>query len=180
MEDPTELDEIGRAWSKLNDDQRRYAEARLSGANLVDSYTLAGLDKNTVDKRWFESNPRIKNYLKLAARAAVRQALVTRADVLNGLFDAVESAGTSTELTAAWREIGRIVGAYEPERVELSISVADLDRQRLATMSTKDLIYMTQRGGVFEVEPEADPVSTEFLALSAALEEPERVDSHDG
>jgi hypothetical protein len=165
-------EEAAKYWLKLNETQRAYANARLKGMNSVESYKAAGLDPETVNDDAYAGHPKVTNYIHLAARAATRLALVSRTDVLNGLFDAVEAAGSSTELTAAWREIGRIVGAYEPQRVEVGITVHDLDRQRLATMSTKELITLTKSGGVFEIEAENDPVSAEFEALTAALEEP--------
>lgn len=165
-------EEAAKFWLWLNEEQRGFALARLKGMSAIDSYRAIGLDPETANKFAFESHPKVANYIRLAARAATRKAVLTRTDVLNGMFDAVDAAATSTELTAAWREIGRIIGAYEPQRVEVGITVHDLDRQRLATMSTKELINLTKSGGVFEIDSEEDPAREDFAALTAALEAP--------
>ena len=36
--------------------------------------------------------------------------------MLTGMMDAVSAAATAAELVMAWREIGKLLGAYEPER----------------------------------------------------------------
>lgn len=55
--------------------------------------------------------------------AAIEHQQVTRQDVLRGLKDAVDCATTSAELVAAWREIGKLIGAYNPPPVRVSHEV---------------------------------------------------------
>jgi hypothetical protein len=76
------------------------------------------------------------------------------------------------ELTQAWREIGRVIGAYEPEKVELKVGIEDMTASRLASMKTEDLITMTRRDGQYQVDIAEDPSSEEYAAFRAALEEP--------
>jgi hypothetical protein len=154
--------EMGRVWSSLNAKQRDLIERKLSGKAV----------KQT------ELSPAVLYFMSLAAKAAVRRATVSKEDVIAGLLDAVDAAGTSADLTAAWREIGRVIGAYEPQRVEVISKVEDLTRERLLTMSTKDLIELTKReNGKFELEKEKDPHGHEFEALTKALSPPSPIRS---
>lgn len=152
--------EMGRVWSQLNAKQRDLIERKLGGQAV----------------RQNELTPAVLYFMSLAAKAAVRRSVVTKEDVIAGLLDAVDAAATSTELTAAWREIGRVVGAYEPQRMEIVNKVEDLTRDKLLTMSTKELIELTRReNGRFELASNEDPHKEEFEALTMALHPPQRV-----
>ena len=52
-------------------------------------------------------------------------------------MDAVQSAATSSELVMAWREVGKLLGSYEPERKILEIH--DYTQDELRELSDKDL-----------------------------------------
>jgi len=55
-------------------------------------------------------------------------------------MDAVASAATAGELVMAWREIGKLLGAYEPEKRILEIR--DYSQAELKTVSDKDLLSL--------------------------------------
>jgi hypothetical protein len=57
------------------------------------------------------------------------------------MLDAVNAAATASELVMAWREIGKLLGAYEPERKILEIR--DYSPDELKTLSDKDLLELT-------------------------------------
>lgn len=74
---------------------------------------------------------------------------LTREDVLNGLLEAVKLAkdqANPAALVSAWREIGRIIGCYQPEvkRVELSAESKAL-QYRYAGMSDEELLEIISR-----------------------------------
>jgi len=59
-------------------------------------------------------------------------------------MDAVAAAGSSTELTAAWREIGKMLGHYAPELHEHRVSVENMTLNKLETMSDRDLAELAE------------------------------------
>ena len=92
-------------------------------------------------------------------------------------MDAVESAATSTELTMAWREIGKVIGAYAPERTELI--VGDMTPDRLRQLSEKELLGLVDQG---KQAPEAlvHVLDGEFEVLRTACEDPVEIErGHD-
>ena len=172
--DPSELStepeaqELTALWLSMTPKQKAYCEARLAGSDSRKAIAIAGGDHRVN----FEHHPKVGRYLALSTRCAVRRTLVSRNDVINGFLDAVDAAATSQELTQAWCEIGRVIGAYEPEKVQITVRVQDMTVARLASMSTDDPITMTRRNGRFEVDVADDPSSDEYQAFRAALEEP--------
>lgn len=181
-----ERQELHRMYNAMTPLQQKFAEARLHGLPEISArrYALENTgqeitDPNTVrqDGRLYK-NPLVNRYIALATKAALRKALVSREDVISGLLDAVDAAGSATELVAAWREIGKVIGAYEPERFEVTVSAEDLTRERLTTMTTQQLIELTQRAdGNYVLPAEKDQQKDEFAVLSAALEPPKPVAS---
>lgn len=74
---------------------------------------------------------------------------LTREAVLNGLLEAVELAKAQANpvaLISAWREIGRVIGCYQPEvkQVELSAKGKTLQYQ-FAGMSDEELLEIISR-----------------------------------
>lgn len=163
-----EAQELSHLWLSMTPKQKAYCEARLAGSDASKAIAIAGGDRRLN----FDHHPKVARYLALSTRSAVRRTLVSRNDVISGFLDAVDAAATSTELTQAWREIGRVIGAYEPEKVELKVGVEDLTLSRLAAMKTEDLISMTRRGDQYEVDIADDPASDEYAAFRDALEDP--------
>ena len=53
------------------------------------------------------------------------------------MMDAVSAAATAAELVMAWREIGKLLGVYEPERRVLEVK--DYTTDELKTLSDRDL-----------------------------------------
>lgn len=162
-----EADELGALWVRLNPKQQQFLTHRLTGMTVEESGKRVGWATQTAKEN--SANPLVKRYLQVATRRSVRNTLLTREDVIHGLLDAVESAGSSADLTQAWREIGRLIGAYEPEKVEVTHTIADLDPKRLTSMSTNELIQMTQVNGVYTVDADEDPAREEYALLTEAL-----------
>lgn len=168
--------EFAQIWANLNSRQRIYVESRAAGMRKVESARVAGYSHPNVDCSRLEKLPAVKRAIQLAVMPAVRDAELSRKDVLEGFMDAVRAAGTSAELTQAWREIGRVIGAYEPDKVEVNVKIEDLTQQKLQSMSTSELIELTKQGDVYTVPAENDPLNTEYEALSAALQDPEPIE----
>jgi len=128
---------------KLTDQQRRYVEARAQGLSTHASATFAGVDDH--HRSAMERHPRVKKILQETARFALRRLAVSREDVLDGFMDAVHASQTSTELTAAWREIGRLVGAYEPEQVKHTH--IHKTAEQMEQLSDEELLKMADQEG---------------------------------
>lgn len=166
-----EVTELGELWAGMTPRMRLYVQSRLEGLTPQQSYKAAGVVGS--DTARFEQHPKIIRYLSLSTRSAVRKTLISRNDVIDGLLDAVESAGSSMELTQAWREIGRIIGAYEPAKVDVSLKIESLRNEQLVEMSEGELLEMTTKYGRYEIDTDEDPDSEIYANFREALAEPE-------
>jgi len=120
--------------------QRLYVEARLSGMIPIEAGRTAGLSSPETTSYKYEKNPAVRAVLQMFARDAMQSLCLTRNDVLMGLQDAVNAAATSTELTMAWREIGRVLGAYESEKVEVTHKLEEATQEQLSRMTDAELL----------------------------------------
>jgi hypothetical protein len=59
-------------------------------------------------------------------------------------MDAVNAAGSSTELTQAWREIGKMLGHYAPDQVEHKVTVENMTQNKLESMSDAELSLLAE------------------------------------
>lgn len=176
------LDQFHTAYSKLTEKQRLYVENRLLGLNQTASAKAAGYSEGSCTSigNNLERNPVIKNVLMLATKQAMEKMVISRHDVLAGLQDAVATAATATELTMAWREIGKLIGAYEPEKVEHTHKLEDMSREKLAAMSDAELLAHAGEAEFRLADEEA--IEAEYEELSDYVPEdidPEPIDYGD-
>tara|TARA_R110002167_G_scaffold60282_5_gene170449 strand:- start:4547 stop:5101 length:555 start_codon:yes stop_codon:yes gene_type:complete len=158
--------------------QRLFLEARLQGLNQTQAAKAAGATDEQAKSHGhkYAHNPKIVAAAKWSLAQGVEQEF-DRDLVLGGLMDAVESAATSTELTMAWREIGKVIGAYAPERTELI--VGDMTPDRLRQLSEKELLGLVDQG---KQAPEelVHVLDGEFEVLRTACEDPVEIErGHD-
>jgi len=121
--------------------QKRYVEGRLQGLNKSAACRAAGITNIDSARNALEKNPKVRaaiRWLIKESTASIEE--LTKSDVMTGMMDAVNAAATSAELVMAWREIGKLLGAYEPERKVLEIH--DYSRDELRTLSDKDLLKL--------------------------------------
>ena len=134
--------------------QRRYVEARLQGLTITAAGAAAGAKSS---KHGMDNNPKIRaaiRYLIKESTASVEE--LTKSDVLTGMMDAVDAAATASELVMAWREIGKLLGSYEPERKILEIR--DYTDNELKELPDKELLKLA--GGKLQ-----DAIDGEFHEL---------------
>jgi len=171
----------------LTDKQRAYVEARLRGATVLEAGAEAGYTMTENNLRThLERNPKIKVILREANRVAAAKLSLTREDVLQGFLDAVEAAGSSQDLTAAWREIGRVLGVYEPTKVEVDVNA--MTQAQLQELSTQDLAALAGAHGLFiegefsreEEDAEVQPSLTQESADAIPTEIGTRIDEAEG
>lgn len=141
----------------LTPQQRRFVDARVCGMNPSQAAKAAGLP--TTHGPGLERSPTVQLAIKEIHEKAMAEMTLTRKDVVNGFLDAVKAASSSTELVQAWREIGKIIGAYEPQKIAVTHEM--LLPEQLRVMSDKQLMVAAGlEGMVFEGE---------FEELSTAL-----------
>lgn len=134
-----------RKTSVLTEKQSVYVEARLDGKSKKEANALAGYaptdclsgKSDEVAKALAEG----RNQLSDAAQ-------IKRADVLLMLTEAYDMAKLAAEpasMVSAAREIGKMLGFYEPEtiKVELSMSQAKLQR-KFEVMTDEQLLEIAE------------------------------------
>lgn len=127
--------------------QSIYLTARKEGMDQSMALTVSGLAESQA--------PELEKLLDRQLNTS-RRRLPTREDVIEGFMDAVSMASNSMELVAAWREIGRVVGAYEPTKVELHVE-APTARQ-ITLMSDEQLAQL--------VGPESEVLDAEYEEIT--------------
>jgi len=100
---------------------------------------------------------------RLLSKAAIRGAIearqgvdsqrlqMERQDVIAGLLEAIAQAraqGNPMALIAGYREVGRMLGFYEPQRHAVEVSAAaDAEMGRLERLSDAELLRLVEAGG---------------------------------
>jgi hypothetical protein len=155
----------------LTELQRKYVEARLSGMIPLHAGRAAGITQPEINTYRMERHPKVQRALGTARQQIIEKYDVGREDVLRGMFDAVQASGNATELVAAWREIGKIIGVYEPARVEVMHRIEDVTLDKLQRLPTKDLIELA-RGTDFVIDAGDDPYADEYTRIGEVSVEP--------
>lgn len=135
------------ALSTLSEAEQTYVEARINGSAPVVAARIAGMDPPDERAMALERDERVKQAVAAAVKVATLEKTLTREDVLAGLMDAVNMAATATEMVAAWREVGKVIGAYEPQKIDMTITT----RQQMEQMDDDDLLRAAAIEGEFEL-----------------------------
>lgn len=132
---------------ELTERQQTYVKARIDGVSVKEAGERAGYTMNEASLRTHvERHPKIKVILRESNRAAMKKLELSREDVLQGFLDAVDASQTSQDLTVAWREIGRVLGVYEPTKVQ--VDVAQMSAAQMQELSTEELVSLAGMQGV--------------------------------
>lgn len=144
-------------YTQLSLVEKNYVEARLQGLTVQASGKLAGLQDSSSPAR-LERSPKVRAAMRYLVKEGMQRSEdLSKNDVMRGMMDAVETAATSTELVGAWREIGKLIGAYEPERRILEIH--DYSQEELKVLPEADLLKLA--GKHFE-----DVIDGEFFEFN--------------
>jgi len=135
----------------LTSRQERFINEYLLSGNAADAARRAGYCEKSAKVRACRLTKDNRIASAIAAKQAENAAKLelTREDVLSGLLEAVKLAkaqANPTALVSAWREIGRVIGCYQPEtkRIELSAEGKAL-QYRYAGMSDEELLEIISR-----------------------------------
>lgn len=141
-------------YTQLTLKQKNYVEARLQGLTPAAACRAAGVSDNSTQ---MERSPKVRKALRYLIKESTKNvADLTKDDVVQGMLDAVDAASTSTELVNAWREIGKLMGVYEPEKKVLELR--DYTAQELKTLPEEELVRLS--GGKY-----ADAIDGEYREL---------------
>jgi hypothetical protein len=156
-------------YTQLTLQQKNFVEARMQGLAPPAAARAAGA-KYQEGASVLEKNPKVRAAIRYLIREStlnVRE--LTKSDVMTGMLDAVEAAATSAELVMAWRELGKLIGAYEPEKKILEIH--DYTGDELKELSDKDLLRLA--GGRMQdtiIEGEYEDLATSHVARNSDAE----------
>ncbi|MGB0969439.1 MAG: terminase small subunit [Mycobacterium sp.] len=140
--------------------QRAFVFGLHQGLNKAQAARLAGYATPEVAAYKAFKSPAVQAALAELRERDKSDLMLDRRAVLNGLLDSVSMAANSMEMTAAWREIGRVIGAYEPEKVEVTHEVGERTMQQLQQMRTSDLAQL-----VYDNSKEAEAIEGDFEIL---------------
>lgn len=129
--------------SVLTEKQAAYVEGVLNNKSKAQAVKDAGYGLQTTSVN-VEQSEDVKKALAEARSALSTATRMTREDVLDMFkraYDLAELGGEPSSMVAAAREVGKMLGFYEPERikVELSMSQARL-QDKFAIMSDEQLL----------------------------------------
>lgn len=124
------------------------------------SYTAAaaaiGLKDPDMRGRYLGASKRVKAALQKRKEEFRRDVRVTRIEVVEGMKEAIDLAklkGDPTAMIAGWREIGKLCGLYEPQKVEIGLSPSGEALIRsFSSKSDEELVRIMEGSDVMDVE----------------------------
>ena len=124
----------------LTKKQQAYIDAKLTGRSVS---SLLG------DTSDCKKSVVVQTELKVQQALLAEEVEITRADVVQGIKDAIERARLQAEPATeirGWVEIGKILGHYAPETKKLLLS-DDQDRviRKLESLSTAELLALADK-----------------------------------
>lgn len=151
----------------LTPKQAAFVEARSKGMNCVQAAQAAGYAFPDVKGYTIESVPAVKAAIAKAWAANEKAAAMTKKKVMDGMLYAIDQAKLLADPTAqisGWREIAKMCGYYEPQKMKVEISVsAKRMFSQFETMSDEELLKIADTEIIdvdaTEVEGENEPES---------------------
>lgn len=163
------------AFEALTDMQRLYVDSRLAGLVPYASCKAAGYKDPESHAYKLERTPRVRDALDAASKVARVSLDMSRDDVLEGLMESLQMCANATEMTNVWKEIGKIIGAYQPLKIEHTHNIGDMTNDQLMRMSNRDLVRMVDQPGAI-IDVKDDIVDAEFEVLKEAVNPPTPID----
>lgn len=136
----------------LTDKQRAFVLARAKGESIPNAMQTAGYNEQPSYGYRLDKMPNIQAAMSVERALYAEASQMTRKKVIDMQLDAFGMARMMSEpssMVAAAREIGKICGLYEPQKVEINMSGAvQHEIHRLEAMSDSDLLEMLAKGAV--------------------------------
>lgn len=139
----------------LTDIQREFI--RLIG---VDGYSInsargaTGMSYDAVQRLLARSDA--QDLMKTFQAEYREVAKIKKAEVLDGFKEAIDMAklkGEPLTMIAGWREIARLCGYYEPQKMQVSVNVSgQVMLEKMSTLSDEQLLEMMQDSNAVDAE----------------------------
>lgn len=142
--------DLSPALSGLSDKQRLYVQARLEGDQPGVAARRAGVKEPSSTWRLMENNPQIREALRKGREISMAATGITRERVTEMLLEAYRNAANATEQIAAAKELGRLHGVYEANKLQVEHNLKNVKSEReLRALSVEDLERLAVIDGEF-------------------------------
>lgn len=154
--------DLSPAFQGLSDKQRLYVQARLEGNTPGIAARMAGVKDPEIHWKLMEAVPVVREALRKGREISIAATGVTRETVTEMLKQAFANATTAAEQVAAARELGKLHGVYEAQKVQHDVRVQELkDERELKALPTQELAKLAKlpvlEGEFIEVTPGKEP-----------------------
>jgi hypothetical protein len=133
----------------LSDRERVYVESRLKGLSKAASAIAAGTQPCQASKI---ETPAVVEALEKGRALSIKNTGITRERVIEMLENAYHSAETAQEMVAAARELGRMLGYYEAQKVAVTHEHKVHKAEQLKTLTVDELERLARGDAVIEGE----------------------------
>lgn len=158
----------------LTDKQKAFAYARAKGESIPNAMAIAGYNEQPSYGYRLDKMPNVQALIRQEAALYAEASQMTRKKVIDMQMEAFEMARLMAEpasMVSAAREIGKICGLYEPQKIEVSSTVKH-EMHRYGQLSDAELLKIIMEGGSLADPAALPPLTHEGIAPETA-DEPE-------
>lgn len=130
--------------------QTKLLDGLCEGLSLAQAMENAGYRESS--KKAVVASPAVAEAVRMGREKIAERYALSKKDVIEGFMDAVTSAANSMELIAAWREIGKLIGAYEPHKIEVTHRQEQLTVEEVRQLPSSELARLANMGDVVDAE----------------------------
>jgi hypothetical protein len=142
--------DLAPAFAGLSDKQRLYVQARLEGDTPGVAARRAGVEVPNTSWRLMENNPVVAEALRKGREISIRSTGITREKVSEMLLEAYHNSTNAMEQVAAARELGKLHGLYEANKVQVEHKLAQLKHENeLRALPLEELERLAALEGEF-------------------------------
>ncbi len=145
----------------LTEKQKAFAVARARGESIPNAMALAGYNEQPSYGYRMDKMPNVRALMQQEQALYAEAAQMSRKKVIDMHLEAYDAAKLLSEpatMVAAAREIGKICGLYEPQKVQIDISGSvQHEIHRLEAMSDTELLEVLTQGLSPPGNPDTSP-----------------------
>lgn len=134
----------------LTEKQKLYAVARARGESVPNAMAQAGYNEQVSYGYRLDKMPNVQALIRQEQALYAAAAQIDRKKVIDMQLEAYELARTMAEpatMVSAAREIGKICGLYEPQKVQINVSGSvQHEIHRFEAMSDAELLEVLSQG----------------------------------
>jgi DNA-binding CsgD family transcriptional regulator len=138
----------------LTDRDRAIADAVLDNKTMKDVAAEAGCTPDTASKVVKTSHD-VQGYIEDHRREISNATQLKRADMIAGMMEAIDVARLAADpgsMIRGWSEIGKALGFYAPEKVEVTLNINQRNIQSKFEVMSDDQLLAIAEGRVYEGE----------------------------